>query len=50
MFNIISSTERAILLDIQITVQCLYYHLVELWIAEKQINGGARLSLFPQLL
>jgi len=50
MCNVVSSTEIAILFDTQITVQCLYYHLAELWIAEKKINGDARLSLFPQLL
>jgi len=38
MFNIISSTEITILFDIQITVQCLYYHLAELWIAKKKKN------------
>jgi len=36
MFNIVSSTEIAILCDTQITVQCLYYHLAKLWIAEKK--------------
>ena len=50
MFNVASSTEIAIAFDIQITVQCLYYHLAKLWIAAKKINGDARLSLFPQLL